>query len=42
VLFREAGYLSCSLGSRILRTETAATAALAIALAKTGYMEGIE
>lgn len=42
VRFREAGYLVCSLGSRILRTETAATAALAIALAKTGYMEGIE
>jgi len=42
VRFREAGYLVCSLGSRILRTETAATAALAIALAKTGYMEGTE
>ncbi len=42
VLFREAGYMSCSLGSRILRTETAATAALALALAKTGYMEGME
>jgi len=41
-LFREAGFLVCSMGSRILRTETAATAALGIALAKTGYMEGTE
>jgi len=39
-LFREAGFAVASLGSRILRTETAVTAALALALAKTGYMEG--
>lgn len=39
-LFRGAGFSACSLGSRILRTETAATAACAIALAKTGFMEG--
>ena len=42
VLFRNAGFMVCSLGSRILRTETAATAALGIALAKSGYMEGRE
>jgi RsmE family RNA methyltransferase len=40
-LFREAGFSVCSLGERILRTETAATAALSIALANTGYMEGL-
>lgn len=39
-LFRATGFRVCSMGSRILRTETAATAALAIALAKTGFMEG--
>lgn len=38
-LFIEAGFTVCSLGSRILRTETAATAALAIALASAGFME---
>lgn len=38
--FREAGFMACSMGSRILRTETAATAAVAIALAKAGFMEG--
>jgi len=42
VLFRNAGFMVCSLGSRILRTETAATAALGIALAKSGFMEGRE
>lgn len=42
VLFRDAGFMVCSLGSRILRTETAATAALGIALAKSGFMEGRE
>jgi len=41
-LFRGAGFMVCSMGSRILRTETAATAALGIALAKTGFMEGME
>jgi 16S rRNA (uracil1498-N3)-methyltransferase len=40
--FRAAGFMTCSLGSRILRTETAATAALGIALAKSGFMEGVE
>jgi RsmE family RNA methyltransferase len=40
VLFADSGFETCSLGSRILRTETATTAALAIALAKTGFMEG--
>jgi 16S rRNA U1498 N3-methylase RsmE len=30
----------CSLGSRILRTETAATAAVAITLSAIGCMEG--
>jgi 16S rRNA (uracil1498-N3)-methyltransferase len=39
-LFRDAGFAACSLGQRILRTETAATAALAIALANSGLMEG--
>jgi len=39
-LFRDAGFTTCSLGHRILRTETAATAALAIALANSGLMEG--
>jgi len=42
VLFRNAGFMVCSLGSRVLRTETAATAALGIALAKSGFMEGRE
>lgn len=42
VAFRDAGFMVCSLGSRILRTETAATAALSIALAKTGFMKGME
>jgi len=42
VLFRSAGFMVCSLGSRILRTETAATAALGIALARSGFMEGRE
>jgi RsmE family RNA methyltransferase len=41
-LFRNAGFMVCSLGSRILRTETAATAALGIALAMSGFMEGRE
>ena len=41
-LFRNAGFTVCSMGSRILRTETAATAALGIALAKSGFMEGKE
>ena len=40
-LFRENQSMICSLGSRILRTETAATAALAIALSCAGFMEGI-
>lgn len=40
-VFREQGFMVCSLGRRILRTETAATAALGIALAKAGFMEGI-
>lgn len=39
-VFREAGFMVCSMGSRILRTETAATAAVAITLAKAGCMEG--
>lgn len=39
--FREAGFMVCSMGSRILRTETAATAAVAIALAKAGFMDGV-
>ncbi len=38
--FRAAGFSVASLGSRILRTETAATAALSIALARGGFMEG--
>lgn len=38
-LFNDAGFTVCSLGNRILRTETAATAALAVALACTGNME---
>lgn len=42
ILFRDAGFMVCSLGSRILRTETAATAALSIALARSGFMEGTE
>lgn len=40
VLFRDAGFLKCSMGARILRTETACTAALGIALARSGLMEG--
>ena len=39
-LFREAGFIVCSMGSRILRTETACTAALGIALARSGLMDG--
>lgn len=39
-LFRDAGCAVCSLGTRILRTETACTAAIAIALARSGFMEG--
>lgn len=39
-LFREGGYRVASLGPRILRTETATVAALSIALAKIGRMEG--
>lgn len=39
-LFRSHGYAPCSLGKRILRTETAATAACAIALAASGLQEG--
>ncbi len=42
VQFREAGFMVCSMGARILRTETAATVAVALTLAKTGYMEGME
>lgn len=41
-LFREAGCAVCSLGSRILRTETACTAAIAIALSGAGFMDGNE
>lgn len=41
-VFSSSGFISCSLGTRILRTETAATVALGIALAKTGLMEGKE
>jgi RsmE family RNA methyltransferase len=40
-LFRESGFVVCSLGGRILRTETAATAALSIALANIDCMEGL-
>lgn len=40
VLFRTRQCMICSLGSRILRTETAATASLAIALSCAGFMEG--
>lgn len=39
-LLRAAGCTVCSLGSRILRTETAATAAVAITLSAIGCMEG--
>jgi 16S rRNA (uracil1498-N3)-methyltransferase len=39
-LFRAEGFSVCSLGKRILRTETAATASLAIALSTLGFMEG--
>lgn len=39
-LFRSHGYAPCSLGKRILRTETAATAACAVALASSGLLEG--
>ncbi len=39
-LFAEARFTVASLGTRILRTETAVTAALALALAKAGYLEG--
>lgn len=40
LLFRSCGYIPCSLGKRILRTETAATAACSIALAASGLLEG--
>ncbi len=39
-LFNTNTFTPCSLGSRILRTETAATAALAVALAGAGLLEG--
>jgi 16S rRNA (uracil1498-N3)-methyltransferase len=39
-IFREAGFMVCSMGSRILRTETACSAALGIALARSGLMDG--
>lgn len=39
-LFHDAGFAVCSMGPRILRTETAACAALSIMLAKAGFMEG--
>jgi RsmE family RNA methyltransferase len=41
-LFRDAGASVCSLGSRILRTETACAAAIAIALSGAGFMDGNE
>ncbi|HNY17631.1 MAG TPA: RsmE family RNA methyltransferase [Treponemataceae bacterium] len=41
-LFREAGASVCSLGTRILRTETACAAAIAIALSGAGFMDGNE
>ena len=37
-LFREKGFISCSLGKRILRTETAVTASLALALGRMGLI----
>jgi len=37
-LFREHGFLCCSLGDRILKTETATVAAVSIVLARLGYM----
>ena len=40
--FRDSGCAVCSLGSRILRTETACTAAIAIALSGAGFMDGDE
>lgn len=39
-LFRSEGFMACSMGERILRTETACVAALGIALARSGLMEG--
>jgi len=39
-LLRDSNCMVCSLGSRILRTETAATAAVAVALSALGYFEG--
>lgn len=39
-LFRDAGVSVCSLGTRILRTETACSAAIAIALSGAGFMDG--
>lgn len=39
-VFKDSGYTVCSLGSRILRTETAATAALAVSLGRMGLLEG--
>ncbi len=41
-LFREAGFMVCSLGTRILRTETAVTAAAALGLARLGCMDSAE
>lgn len=38
-LMEEYGYVRCSMGDRIMRTETAATVAGAIILNKLGYME---
>jgi len=37
-LFGEHGFLCCSLGDRILKTETATVAAVSIVLARLGYM----
>lgn len=37
-LFKEKGFVSCSLGKRILRTETAVTAALSLALGRMGLI----
>ena len=39
VLLEEYGYVRCSMGNRIMRTETAATVAGAIILNKLGYMD---
>ena len=37
-IFLNAGYIPCSLGARILKTETAAFAAVSILLSRLGYM----